>query len=180
MKHNIERKILDTLNGSLNKQLIDNFKVTRRSDGSELSDAEIMQLTCPYFKAAQCSYNPAECNDDEPHWSETPVQKQFGETIKMAAESSDVGEAARMSVGTIYPMCSAISEHSGEEGVSLYNIDQMIVSFLAGHQWLQDRINRKIPLEITAEGAMDILKEFLNSIPKGWTIEQAIEHLKNQ
>ncbi len=179
MKLDIERRILDTLNGALNKQLIDNFKVIRRVDGSELSETEIMRLTRPYFRAAGISEmptTPAESN--ELHWDETPEQKQFSGTIRMAAKSSDEVEAARCFVGTIYPMCNAVSESPDGKSMSLYNSDQMIVAFVAGQQWLRDRCAKFAPLDtLTLEGAMNLLWRFLTALPEDWTVENAIKFM---
>ena len=172
MELNIERRILDTLNGALNKQLIDNYKVIRRINGSELSETEIMLLTRPYFKAVEHTYNES----GEIHWQETTMQKQFGATIKMAAEAGDAAEAARMFVGTICPMCSAISEHPDDESMSLYNSDQMLVSFMAGQEWLRNRCASLLPLvtSITLESACKLLQQILVAIPENMTVDTAI------
>lgn len=169
-----ERRIIDTLNGALNKHLIDNFIVIRRVDGSRLSNDEIMRLTRPYFKSAI----------PENHWEETPMQKQFSETIRMATESSDEAEAARMFVGTICPMCNSVEEGPDGpvgKGVALYNSDQMVVAFIAGQQWLHDRIARSIPLpNLDIVGAMDLLRRFIYALPKDLSIETAIKYLSEQ
>ena len=179
MQQNFEQRISDTLNGALNKRLIDNFKVTRRTDGSELSDAEIKQLTRPYFKMTEYEEESERHDSDEFHWEETTEQKQFYATTKLAVRETDNVKAAKAFVESIFPMLNACSETPGEEGMSLYNGEQMISAFVAGQQWLIERIYQAIPLDtLTIDGAFTLLKEFIYAIPKGWSIEQAIEHLK--
>lgn len=171
----MDKKIIDTLNGALNKQLIENFTVIR-NDGTVLSDDEVMQLTRPYFKAI--IHAEEQPDEGEFHWEETPVQKQFSETQRLAVSETEEAAAARVFVETVVPMCNACCE-DGKTGMSLYNGDQMILAFVRGQQWLRDRIAQRVPLDtITAEGAMNVLKDFLYAIPNDWSIEQAIEHLK--
>lgn len=118
------------------------------------------------------------------HREETPVEKQFSETIRMATESSDEAEAARMFVGTIYPMCYSVEEGPDGpvgKGMALYDSGQMVVAFIAGQQWLHDRIARSIPLpNLDIVGAMDLLRRFIYALPKDLSIETAIKYLSEQ
>lgn len=96
------------------------------------------------------------------------------------ATKKTAAAAARMFVETIFPMCNAASESPEGPGMLLYNADQMILTFVAGQQWLRDRCAMLIPLgNLTLEGGFAPLKDFLYSIPKGWSIGQVIEHLKS-
>lgn len=171
----MEKRILDTLNGALNKQLCDNYIVARRSDGSILSDREIFMLTRPCFSAGVLE-EPAESYGI--HWDETPVEKQFAATIRMAADETDEVKAARMFVGSIYPMCGAISESQEGESTSLYNADQMISAFVAGKQWLRERCAQYVPRGMTLDGAMELLWKLLVALPKDWSLENAVKFMQ--
>lgn len=134
---NFER-IADTANGALNKHLIDNFIVTRRIDGSELSEKQIMQLTRPYFKMAEYTEDSDQQKDVEFRWEETPIQKQFDAVIKSASKMNEETEAAKHFVDTLIPMCEPVSE-DGQNQMALYNYDQMVCAFIAGLQWIRNR-----------------------------------------
>lgn len=86
-------------------------------------------------------------------------------------EESKVAKAAKAFIENLAPTCY--------DGMPLYNREQVKTAFMAGRRGLINEIYRAIPLDtLTIDGAFNLLKEFIYSIPKGWSIEQAIEHLK--
>ena len=110
-------------------------------------------------------------------WTLTPAMKQFAATVDLAREETKEAEAAKVFKDSIIPMFVTAGDEN-HEGMEYYNGEQMIVSFIAGQQWLRDRIARRIPKACTIETAFDLLREFLFAIPREWTIKQAVEYLK--